>query len=418
MTHRVVITGIGVIAPPGARKENFWAGLKSGSSAVSAIEGFDCAQFSTRIAAQVKNFDPLEFLDRKFASRLDRSAQFAVCAALQAYDDARITFDASQARRVGVFEGTAMGGLNLNFEMYRHYLAEGAPGVSPLALINGMTGNGSSSITRMLHIHGPAVTLSSGCVSSSYAIGDAYRKIKYGELDAAIAGGAEAPISAEILKLLSSMRLLSTANESPACACKPFDAHRDGFVVGEGGAMLVIESLEHALQRDAHIYAEILGIGASSDAYHATSPSPGGEFIALAMSAALEEANLGPAEIQYINAHGTATPMNDVVETMALRRIFGQECDRIPVSSTKSVTGHLLGACGALEMVIAALAICDGWIPPTMNLTNPDPRCDLDYVPRLGRPADLRIVMTNNYSFGGRNSSAILRRFNHETRGG
>jgi 3-oxoacyl-[acyl-carrier-protein] synthase II len=411
MGRRVVITGLGVIAPGGIGIETFWNEVKNGHSAVNIVQQFESGGLPTRIAAEVIGFNPWEFVNRRWLNRVDRTAQFAMGAARMAYDDARLNLKPATAIRTGIFEGTALGGMNENLLQHKQYLADSHRRINPLSLIKGMTGSASGSIALEFHLHGPSITFSNGCVSSSWAIGYGFEKIQHGELDLAFVGGAEAPVSKEIFTLFSTAHLMSTCNESPSSAFKPFDAKRDGFVVGEGGAMLILEELHHALARGAHIYAEIVGFGGTTDAYHATAPDPEGEMIAGAMRAALTSAGIQPEEVSYLNAHGTATELNDVTETRAIRKTFGERANRLPVSSSKSITGHLLGACGAMELVIASLAIEHQWIPPTVNLHTMDPRCDLDYVPVQGRPAKLDIVMSNNYSFGGRNSAIILKRF-------
>lgn len=411
MKHRVVITGIGVVVPCGVGPEKFWYHVGHGIPTADTISRFDTDGLPTRIACETKEFDPHNYLDRRLIRRLERCAQFAVSAAKLAQQDADIMIDAQTGRRTGVFEGTALGCINSNFERHREYLYDGVRHVSPLGLVTGMTGNASSCIAQEFHLQGPSITLSNGCVSSSYAVGCAFRKIQYGEIDVAFAGGAEAPISREMLVLFSKTDLLSKQNDDPTGACKPFDTRRDGFVLGEGGAILIIEQLKHAAKRNARIYAEIVGFGETTDAYHPTRPEPGGEMIAQAMRYALAEAHIQPHEVDYLNAHGTATVFNDPVETRTIKKVFGDHASHLPISSLKPITGHLLGACGVVEVVASVLAIKHKWIPPTANLQQPDPQCDLDCVPKSGRSSDVRVAVSNNYSFGGRNASLVFREF-------
>lgn len=411
MNRRVAITGIGTIVPGGVGRKSLWESVVCGVSAVSASPALEIDSLPVRIAACVDSFTPEEFLNRKWMNRTERCSQFALSAAMLAYEDAGLTLDAALSRRTGVFDGTSLGSINANLAQQRELNFDHTMRVSPSCLLKGMTGSSSGDIAMEFHLHGPAITFSMGSVSSSYAIGYAFRKIKFGELDAAFAGGSEAPISKEIVGLFSTSHLLSTENSAPATACKPFDLHRDGFVIGEGGAFLILEELDRAMNRGAHVYAEVAGFGESTDAYHPTTPDPEGRMIADAMTQALREAQLSPRDIQYINAHGTATQYNDVVETRAIREVFRDAVSQLAISSTKPVTGHLLGACGAVELAISVLALQSQWIPPTINLIDPDPACDLDYVPQRGRISPLDAAMSNNYSFGGRNASLVVKRF-------
>lgn len=411
MKRRVVITGMGTVAPGGIGLDRFWRAIRDGIPSTDRVSQFDCDELPSKIAAEVRGFDPYHYINAAVARRMERCTQFVLCAAMMAYEDSGITIDSAMSRRTGVFEGTSLGSLSANLAMHRRLLLEGGSRVSPSCLISGMNGNASSSIALEYHLHGPAITFSEGSVSSAYAVGYGFRKIQHGELDVAFVGGGEAPISKEMFQLFSSARLLSRQNESPSTACNPFDVFRDGFVMGEGGAMLILEELDRALGRGARIYAEIVGFGETTDAYHPTSPAPDGEMIAEAMRLALDEAHLQPSEIDYLNAHGTGTQMNDVVETRAIKKAFDGYACNLPISSSKATVGHLLGACGAVEVVVCALSIQNQWIPPTANLQTPDSQCDLDYVPNQGRPSNLRAVMSNNYSFGGRNSSIVLKQF-------
>jgi 3-oxoacyl-[acyl-carrier-protein] synthase II len=418
MTQRVVITGIGVVAPGGTGTDLFWSRVRDGVPAVGRLTRFEGNGLPTTLAAEVVDFDPGAFLPRRWATRTERCAQFALSASMLACEDAGLVLDDRLARRAGVFEGTALGSLTTILDQHRRFLTSGERVVDPTGLIREMSGNASSSIALYFHLHGPAMTFSQGCVSSSYAIHYGFRRIQTGELDVAFVGGSEAPISREMFLLFSRARLLSTRNEDPPGACKPFDTRRDGIVVGEGGVFLILEELNHARSRGAPIYAEMAGVGETTDAYHATAPEPEGQMIAQAMRMALNDAELEPEDVDYLNAHGSATRLGDVAETQAIRRAFGAHAQELPVSSTKATTGHLLGACGALELAACALAMKDQWLPPTANLEQVDPGCDLNHIPREGRAARLRAAMSNTFSFGGRNASVVIKSFDQANTGG
>ncbi len=411
MARRIVVTGIGVIAPGATGKERLWEAVHQGKSSLQKLTRFNADHLPCQIAGEVADFNPLDYMDRKVSRRMDRAAQFAAGSARLAVQDAKLNLSNEDASRLGVFEGTSLGPLNSTLETHRTYLAEGCRRANPTMLMSSMMGAGSGFIALELGLHGPSLTISDGSASSAYAIGYAYRNIKAGCIDMAIAGGAEAPISEEVFATFCCAHLLSTHNNNPPCAMRPFDKERDGFVLGEGAAFLVLEELSHALARDAWMYGEIVGFGETTDAFHPTSPDPTGEWIARAMSLALVEAKLSPDDVQYLNAHGTATRANDPVETKAITRTFGEYSSQLPVSSTKPITGHLLGACGGLEAVIALLAMNNSYLPPTINLSTCDETCLLDYVPNIGRRRQVDVAMTNNYSFGGRNASLLFRRF-------
>jgi 3-oxoacyl-[acyl-carrier-protein] synthase II len=368
----------------------------------------------SQIAAEANDFDPNDYVDRKASRRLDRYAQLAVSAAQVASQDAHLSVDKEAENCVGVFEGTSLGPLKATLDQHEQYLSEGCRRVNPSTLLTSMMGAGSSSIALHLQTHGPSLTISDGSASSTYAIGYGYRQIKDGYIDVALVGGAEAPISQEVFATFCCARLLSTCNDDPHRAMKPFDRDRNGFVLGEGAAFLVIEDLSHALKRNAAIYAELAGFGETTDAYHPTSPHPEGMWVARAMEMALREAGLKSEDVDYLNAHGTATRANDVAETLAIKHLFGTHANNLAISSTKPVTGHLLGACGGLEAAITVLAMNQQFIPPTLNLTVPDDACNLDYVPNVGKGKHIRVAMTNNYSFGGRNASLVFREFNSQ----
>lgn len=409
--RRVVITGMGVISPIGSTLESFWHSLVAGNSGVCKITRFDASKFSTQIAAEVKGFEPTEHLGAKEARRMDRFTQFAVVAAKQALEDAKLTIDESNAHRIGVIVGSGIGGIE-TLEQEAIALYERGPGrVSPFLvpmLIPDMAAGQISIITGAKGHNSATVT---ACATGSHCIGDAYRVIERGCADAMIAGGSEAAVSRLAMAGFCSARTMSVRNDDPKGACRPFDLHRDGFVLGEGAGILILEELESALRRGAQIHGEIIGYGATADAYHITAPAPEGEGAARAMLSALDDAKLTFRDVDYINAHGTGTKYNDQTETQAIKRVFKEHAYQVPISSTKSMTGHLLGAAGGVEAIASLLAIKHRQIPPTINLTTPDPSCDLDYVPNEARKANLDIVMSNSFGFGGHNAVLIFRRY-------
>lgn len=409
--RRVVITGMGVISPIGSTLESFWHSLATGKSGVCKITRFDASTFSTQIAAEVKGFEPTEHLGAKEARRMDRFTQFAVVAAKQALEDAKLTIDESNAHRIGVIVGSGIGGIE-TLEQEAIALYERGPGrVSPFLvpmLIPDMAAGQISIITGAKGHNSATVT---ACATGSHCIGDAYRVIERGCADAMIAGGSEAAVSRLAMAGFCSARTMSVHNDDPKGACRPFDLHRDGFVLGEGAGILILEELESALRRGAQIHGEIIGYGATADAYHITAPAPEGEGAARAMLSALDDAKLTFRDVDYINAHGTGTKYNDQTETQAIKRVFKEHAYQVPISSTKSMTGHLLGAAGGVEAIASLLAIKHRQIPPTINLTTPDPSCDLDYVPNEARKANLDIVMSNSFGFGGHNAVLIFRRY-------
>lgn len=408
---RVVITGMGVISPVGTGLDAFWSALVRGISGVREITRFDASAYRTRIAAEVVDFVAEEYLDRKEARRMDRFTQFAVACTRMALEDARLDPSRVDRERVGVSFGSGIGGIQTLEDQARVLLTRGPDRVSPF-FVPMMIGNmAAGQIAISFGFYGPNVTLVSACASSNHAIGDAFKMVQSGTADIVITGGAEAAITPLALAGFCAMKATSTRNEDPARASRPFDAGRDGFVMGEGAAVLVVESEEHARRRGARIYAEICGYGMSCDAYHITAPDPEGHGAARAMAGALEDAGLQPEAIDCINAHGTSTPLNDRVETKAIKRVFGSHAYRLAVTATKSMTGHLLGAAGSLEAVASVLSIWHQVIPPTINYETPDPECDLDYVPNQARPAPVRTVLSNGFGFGGQNASLIFRRF-------
>jgi len=409
--RRVVVTGMGVISPVGLTVSDTWEALISGKSGVDYISHFDPAPFDTKFAAEVKGFDPIVYVTRKEAHRMDRFTQFAVAASLQAVEAARLTIDNSNAGETGVIIGNSVCGLLKVTEQLKILNEMGPRQISPL-LAPTMTGDAAPvQVSLLLGAKGPNYSPSSACSSSSDSIGQAYETIRYGGAKVIIAGGTEVPIMPICIAAFNAARALSTKNSEPQSACRPFDAKRDGFVLGEGAAILILEDLSYALERGAPILAEIIGYGANSDAFHITQPSPNGEGATKALSLALKKAGISPNEIDYINAHGSATVLNDVIETHAIKSVFSESAYRIPISASKSMTGHLLGAAGAIEAIMCVLAINYGVIPPTLNLTHPDPECDLDYVPNKARAVEVTTAMSNSFGFGGHNSVLILRRY-------
>ncbi|PDO11206.1 MAG: beta-ketoacyl-[acyl-carrier-protein] synthase II [Candidatus Reconcilbacillus cellulovorans] len=412
MTRRVVVTGMGVVTSLGRDLETFWNNLCAGVSGVSRIESFDASSLPTQIAAEIKDFDPEAFMDRKEVRRTDRFVQFAVAAAKLALEDAGLRIgDNADPERVGVVIGSGIGGLATWEEQHLALLEKGPRKVSPFFIPMMIANMASGQVSIMTGAKGPNTAPVTACATGTHAVGDSFRLIQRGEADCMIAGGSEAAIRPIGMAGFCAARAMSTRNEEPEKASRPFDADRDGFVMGEGAGVLILESLEHALGRGARIYAELVGYGMSADAHHVTEPSPGGEGAARCMRRALEDAGVRPEDVGYINAHGTSTPVGDIAETQAIKRVFGEHAYRLAVSSTKSMTGHLLGAAGAVEAIITCLTLYRGVIPPTINLDRPDPACDLDYVPHRARAADLRVAMSNSFGFGGHNATVVFRRF-------
>ena len=409
--RRVVVTGMGVISPVGLTVSSMWEALTAGQSGVDYISRFDPAPFETKFAAEVKEFAPIMYMSRKEAHRMDRFTQFAVAASLQAVAAAKLTIDESNAEETGVIIGNSVCGLLEVAEQLKLLDEAGPRKISPI-LAPTMTGDAAPvQVSLLLGAKGPNYSPSSACSSSSDSIGQAYEIIKHGGAKVIVAGGAEAPIMPICVAAFNAARALSTKNSAPQNACRPFDAERDGFVLGEGAAVLILEALDYALERGAPILAEIIGYGANSDAFHITQPSPNGEGATRALNIALKSAGVSPGEVNYINAHGSATVLNDQTETHAIKSTFGESAYRIPISATKSMTGHLIGAAGALEAVICILAINHGMVPPTLNLTHPDPECDLDYVPNEARDVAVTTAISNSFGFGGHNSVLVFRRY-------
>ncbi|MDP2932437.1 MAG: beta-ketoacyl-ACP synthase II [Chloroflexota bacterium] len=409
--RRVVVTGLGAVSPVGLTVDSMWQALIAGKSGVGDISSFDPAPFATRFAAEVKGFDPGQYVNRRQAHRMDRFTQFAVVASLQAAAAANLTLNPDNAYDTGVIVGNSVCGLLSVCEQYKILSELGPARVSPI-LAPTMTGDAASvQVSLTLGAKGMNYAPSSACSSGSDAIGQAYEMIRQGNARIMIAGGTEAPIMPLVLAAFGAIRALSTRNSSPQEACRPFDAERDGFVLGEGAAVVVLEDADYALERGAPILAEMVGYGATSDAFHLTQPSPDGESASRAVRLALKRANLTPYDIDYINAHGTATLLNDRVETAVVKNVFGDRARHVPISASKSMLGHLLGAAGSIEAVITVLSLVHGVLPPTINLTHPDPECDLDYVPNRARRVKIHTAMSNSFGFGGHNSVLIFRQY-------
>jgi 3-oxoacyl-[acyl-carrier-protein] synthase II len=408
---RVVVTGVGAITPIGNTPAQYWEGLLSGRNGIDYITLFDASSHDCRIAGEVKNFDPHEYMDRKEAKRMDRFSQFGVSAAKQALLDAKLTINELNAEQIGVMIGSGIGGLKVLEDQQTVYLNRGPDRCSPF-MIPMMIANMAAGLTA-IHIgaKGPNSCTVTACAAGSNAIGDAFRLIQGGYAQAMICGGTEAAITPLGVAGFAACKALSFRNDDPARACRPFDRDRDGFVMGEGAGILVLEELQHAISRGARIYAEMVGYGMTCDAYHITSPVPGGEGAARAIRLALKDAELNPEQVSYINAHGTSTPANDSTETAAMKKALGDHAYKIAVSSTKSMTGHLLGGSGGIEAVATVLAIANDKIPPTINLENPDPECDLDYVANSSRAQKIEVALSNSFGFGGHNVTLAFKKY-------
>lgn len=407
--RRVVVTGLGVVSSIGIGKQTFWEGLKAGRSGIVPITAFDPAQFTTKFAGEIRDFDPAQFIDVKRLKRMDRTSQLAVACAKLAVQDAGLDFQKNGAReRSGVIIGTAMAGHGYILNQHTTLMEKGPMRINPFTALAAFPDACASNISIELGITGPSFSLSTACSSASDAGGYAFEAIRSGAMDFLIMGGAEASIYPGILAAFCVARALSTRNEEPQKASRPFSRDRDGFVLGEGAGILVLEEYEHAKSRGAHIYGEILGHGMTCDAYHMTAPDPEGTEASRAMRMALSNAGVKPEDVDYINAHGTSTALNDKTETMIIKKVFGEQAYKIPVSSTKSMVGHLIGAAGSVELIATLLAMENQEIPPTINYSVPDPECDLDYVPNTARKAKIDIAMKNSFGFGGKNSVLVV----------
>ena len=408
--RRVVVTGLGAITPIGNNLAEYWRGLVAGKNGIGLITLFDASAHACKIAGQVKDFDPLQYMGRKESKRMDRFSQFAIAATKQALEDAQLVIDESNADDIGVFIGTGVGGLKVMEDQQEILLTKGPSRVSPFTVPT-MICNMAAGLTAIhTGAKGPNCCTVTACAAGSNAIGDAFRLIQYGHTQAMICGGTETPITPLSVAGFSSAKALSTRNDSPETACRPFDKDRDGFVMGEGCGILILEEREHALARGAKIYAEMSGYGMTCDAYHMTSPVPEGRGATRAMELALKDAGLTPAQISYINAHGTSTPANDVTETKAIKNALGDNARQVAISSTKSMTGHLLGGSGGIEAVATVMAIANEQAPPTINLQNRDPECDLDYIPAQSRKLVIEAALSNSFGFGGHNVTLAFKR--------
>lgn len=411
--RRVVVTGLGMISPVGLDVQSSWQAIIQGKSGVGYITHFDPKDCPVKIAAEVKGFDPTKYIEPREAKKMDRFIHFAIAATEMAIVDSNLKITPENSERIGIVIGSGMGGLPV-IEYYHQVLLERgwkrvSPFFIPMVIINLAAGQ----ISIKYGIKGPNLAVTTACATGNHSIGEAFRMIQYGDADVVIAGGTEAVITPMAIAGFAIMRALSTRNEEPEKASRPFDVDRDGFVIGEGSGILILEELEHALKRGAKIYAELVGYGMSSDAYHITAPSPAGEGGARCMKMALKDAGISPEQIDYINAHGTSTKQGDELETQAIKTIFGEHAYKLCVSSTKSMTGHLLGAAGGVEAIFTILSIYEGIVPPTINLDNPDPQCDLDYVPYKARKKEIKYAMTNSFGFGGTNASLIFKKFDN-----
>ena len=411
MTDRVVVTGIGLVTPIGLDRKSTWDSLIEGKSGIDYISLFDAEGYESRIAGEVNEFDATAALGRKEAKRLDRFSQFACVAALEALEHANLNMEKEDADRVGVLIGSGVGGIITITDQHKILLQKGPKRVSPF-LVPMMLGDmASGQVSMMIGAKGPNFSTVSACATGADSIGEALEMIRRGRADVVIAGGTEAAICEIGVAGFNSCMALSTRNEDPQGASRPFDSGRDGFVLGEGAGLIVLESLKHAEQRGANVLAELSGYGASSDAHHVTQPHPEGEGAARAMKWAIEDAGIAPDKVDYINAHGTSTPLNDKYETIAMKRMYGDHAYKLAISSTKSMTGHLLGAAGGIEAAFTVLTIKDGVVPPTININDPDPDCDLNYVPNNAIKQTVNVAMSNSLGFGGHNASLVFKRF-------
>ena len=411
MRRRVVVTGLGAVTPVGNDVASTWQALLAGASGAANITRFDAEKYSVRFAAEVKKFDPLAYMERKEAKRADVYTQFAVAASLQAVADAGITPGSIEPESIGVIIGSGIGGIRSFEDQHDVYRTLGPSKISPFFIPMFISDIAAGVVSMRLQAKGPNYATVSACASSAHAIGDAFRIIQYGDADVMVAGGSEAAVTPMSIGGFANMGALSTRNESPAEASRPFDKDRDGFVMGEGSGVVILEELEHAQRRGARIYDEIVGYRATGDAYHLTGQPEAHEGLQRAMRGALKDANLATTDVQYINAHGTSTPLNDPNESRGIQTVFGDHARVLSISSTKSATGHMLGAAGAVEFLVCALAIRDNLIPPTINYHTPDPECDLDYTPNVPRQRTVDVALSNSSGFGGHNVSIALRRW-------
>ena len=409
--RRVVITGLGCVTPVGNDKDEFWKNIKSGVSGIDIITKFDASTYQTQIAGEVKNFDPEQFISKKEVKRIDRFTQYAIASAKMAVEDSKLDLEKVDQYRFGVIIGSGIGGVETIETQHMILLEKGNKRVSPF-FVPMMIGNmAAGQVSIFLGAKGPNTNVCTACASGTHSIGDAFKIIQRGDADLMVSGGSEAAVTGLAFSGFCNMKAMSVRNDDPKTASRPFDKDRDGFVMGEGAGVLILEELEHALNRDAKIYAEVVGYGSTADAYHITTPAENGEGAARSMQMAIDDGNIDINEIDYINAHGTSTPYNDKFETMAIKNVFGDKAHDLCVSSTKSMTGHLLGASGAIEAVVCALSIDEGFIPPTINRVNQEEELDLDYVANVGREKEVKYALSNSLGFGGHNATLAFKKY-------
>ena len=411
MKRRVVITGLGAVTPVGNTVDEFWEGLKNGKSGAAPITKFDASEFATQFACEVKDFDVEKYIDRKEARRMDLFTHYALASAIQAVEDSGLDLEKENMERIGVVYGSGIGGMETFERQHSTFLKSGPRRVSPFFIPMLIPDIAPGHISIKYGFKGPNYSVTSACATSTHAIGDAFILIQRGAADVMVTGGSEAPIIPMAVAGFNASRAISTWNDRYAEASRPFDKDRNGFVMGEGGGALILEEYEHAKKRGAKIYAEIIGVGMTADAYHITAPAPEGEGAYRSMREALRDAEINPEDIDYINAHGTSTPLNDVNETKAIKKLFGEHAYKMSISSTKSMTGHLLGAAGAIESIASILALRDGIIPPTINLDEPDPECDLNYTPKVAVEKEIKYALSNTFGFGGHNATVVFKKF-------
>jgi 3-oxoacyl-[acyl-carrier-protein] synthase II len=408
--RRVVVTGIGLVSPLGIGTDVNWRGLTTGQSGIGRITRFDASAYASQIAGEVKGFDPLQFVEKKDVKKMDIFIQYAIAASKCAMDDAKLTITDANAGSIGVFVGSGIGGFTSIEREHEALLAGGPRKISPFFIPASIINLAAGQVSIRFGAKGPNLATCTACSASAHAVGDSFEIIRRGDADAMIAGGSEAAITPMSVGGFAAMRAMSTRNDDPDHACRPFDKDRDGFIIGEGSGIVILEEREFALSRGARIYAEVVGYGMSGDAYHITAPTEDGSGAVRVMDMALRKANVAPQQVGYINAHGTSTPHNDRIETMAIKKLFGEHAYKLAISSTKSMTGHLLGAAGGLEAGISALAVYHQTAPPTINLEHPDPDCDLDYVPGKCRPVKMDYALSNSFGFGGTNAALLFKR--------
>jgi 3-oxoacyl-[acyl-carrier-protein] synthase II len=409
--RRVVVTGMGLVIPTGIGVATAWKNVCDGKSGIGPLTRFDTDGFETKIAGEVKNFNPELYIDKKEIKKMDLFIHYAIAAAKEAVEDAQLAITPENSEQIGVIVGTGLGGLP-SIERYHKILLEKGPGrISPFFIPMLIANLASGQIAIQFGAKGPNTCVVTACATGAHCIGDAFRAIVYGDAEAMIAGGTEANITPLTIGGFNSMKALSTRNDEPQKACRPFEKNRDGFVVAEGAGIIILEELQFALKRKAKIYAELVGYGYTGDAYHITAPSPDGDGAVRCMRMAIKDAGLKPGDVDYINAHGTSTPLNDLTETIAIKKVFGDHAKKVPISGTKSMTGHLLGAAGSTEAIFTVLSIQEGIMPPTINYEEADPQCDLDYVPNAARRTPVKIAMSNAFGFGGTNAALVFKKF-------